>query len=128
MSAATPPTDALRHEFLADVAEAAQRAAAEFGVDQAVAEQIGCAVADMLCSEYAGIRIYINLDLAYRLSPRDTEICTLQAAGEPIAQLAKRFHLSEERIRQIIKRRNLRDPNFGQVSLFDATHPATTKS
>jgi Mor family transcriptional regulator len=128
VSAVTPPTDALRHEFLADVAEAAQRTAAECGIDQAVAEQIGCAVADMLCTEYAGIRIYINLDLAYRLSPRDIEICALQARGEPIAQLAKRFHLSEERIRQIIKRRNVRDPNFGQTGLFDATPPATTKS
>ena len=128
MTAAMPATDALRHEFLADVAETAQRAAAECGVDPEVAEQVGCAVADMLCAEYAGIRIYINLDLAYRLSPRDTEICTLHANKEPIAQIAKRFHLSEERIRQIIKRRDLRDPNFGQVNLFDATPPATTKS
>ena len=120
MTAAIPANDALRHEFLADVAETAQRTAAECGADPAMAEQIGCAVADMLCVEYAGIRIYINLDLAYRLSPRDTEICTLHARGERIEQLAKRFHLSEVRIRQILRRRNVRDPNFGQVSLFDA--------
>lgn len=112
--------DALRHEFLTDVAAAAERTARDHGVAADVAEQIGCAVADMLCADWAGIRIYINLDMGYRLAPRDREICELRADGMPIPALAKRFSLSEERIRQILKRRDVRDPDFGQGKLFGA--------
>ncbi|MDR1076965.1 MAG: hypothetical protein LBL59_12015 [Xanthomonadaceae bacterium] len=111
--------DALRHEFLTDVAEAAERTALDHGIDPAVAEQIGCAVADMMCAEYPGIRIYIALDMGYRLAPRDREICLLRAEGKTIPELAKQFSLSEERIRQIIKRRDVRDPDFGQGKLFE---------
>lgn len=110
--------DDLRHEFLADVAEAATRTALAHGVDPAVAEQIGCAVADMMCEEYAGIRIYINLDKGYRMAPRDREICQQRADGKSIPVLAKSFSLSEERIRQILKRRPVRDPDFNQGTLF----------
>ena len=110
--------DDLRHEFLVEVAEVAERTAREHGVNADVAEQVGCAVADMLCAEYAGIRIYINLDLGYRLAPRDREICRLRAEGKTVPELAKQFSLSEERIRQILKRRDLRDPAFGQGKLF----------
>ncbi len=111
-------TNAIRHEFLTDVAEAAERTARAHGIDPAVAEQIGCAVADMLCAEYAGIRIYINLDLAYKLAPRDREICLQRVQGKTIPELAKAFNLSEERIRQIINRRDARDPDFDQGTLF----------
>lgn len=71
------PVDAMRHEFLADVAESAERTARELGVPADVAEQVGCAVADMMCADYAGIRMYINQDMGYRLAPRDKEICQL---------------------------------------------------
>lgn len=111
-------TDALRNEFLTDVAEAAERTARAHGIDPEVAEQIGAAVADMMCVEYAGIRIYINLDLAFKLAPRDREICRLRAEGKTIPELAKAFSLSEERIRQIIRRRDARDPDFDQGKLF----------
>ena len=111
-------TDAMRNEFLTDVADAAERTARSHGIDPAVAEQIGAAVADMMCSEYAGIRIYINLDLAFKLAPRDREICRLRADGKSIPELAKAFSLSEERVRQILKRRPVRDPSFGQGDLF----------
>lgn len=110
--------DAMRHEFLVDVAEVAERVVREHGIPADVAEQVGCAVADMMCVEYAGIRIYINLDLGYRLAPRDREICRLRAEGKTVPELAKQFSLSEERIRQILKRRDLRDPAFGQGKLF----------
>lgn len=112
-------TDAIRNEFLTDVAEAAERTARSHGIDPAVAEQIGAAVADMLCVEYAGIRIYINLDLAFKLAPRDREICRLRAEEKrTVPELAKAFALSEERIRQILKRQPVRDPNFDQGDLF----------
>lgn len=111
--------DALRHEFLTDVAEAAERTARGHGIDPAVAEQVGCAVADMLCAEYPGIRIYIAADLGYKLAPRDREICLLRSEGKSLPWLAKEFGLSEERIRQIIKRRDVRDPDFGQGKLFE---------
>ena len=112
------PVDAMRHEFLADVAESAERTARDLGVAADVAEQVGCAVADMMCSEYAGIRMYINQDMGYRLAPRDREICQLHVDGMSMPELAKKFSLSEERIRQIIKRRPVRDPDFGQGKLF----------
>jgi len=112
-------TDAIRNEFLTDVAETAERTARAHGVDPAVAEQIGAAVADMLCAEYAGIRIYINLDLAFKLAPRDREICRQRIEGKKsIPELAKAFSLSEERIRQILKRLPMRDPDFDQGKLF----------
>ena len=37
-------TDAIRNEFLTDVADAAERTARSHGIDPAVAEQIGAAV------------------------------------------------------------------------------------
>lgn len=112
-------TDAIRNEFLTDVADAAERTARSHGIDPAVAEQIGAAVADMLCSEYAGLRIYINLDLAFKLAPRDREICRQRIEEKKsIPELAKAFSLSEERVRQILKRRPVRDPNFDQGDLF----------
>ncbi|MCP5322375.1 MAG: hypothetical protein H7A12_16460 [Pseudomonadales bacterium] len=112
-------TDTLRHEFLAEVAEAAQRAALSLGVPPEVAEQIGCAVADMMCYEYAGLRIYIPLDQGYRLAPRDRDILRLLDAGKTAPQLARQYRLSEERIRQIRARRHLRDPDSGRGKLFD---------
>ena len=112
-------TDALRNEFLTDVAEAAERTARSHGIAPDVAEQIGAAVADMLCAEYAGIRIYINLDLAFKLAPRDREICRQRVEDKKtIPELARAFSLSEERVRQIIKRLPARDPNFDQRDLF----------
>lgn len=113
------PVDAMRAEFLADIAETAERVAREHRIPGDVAEQIGCAVADMMCVEYAGIRIYVNQDIGYRLAPRDQEICQLHADGKlTVPELAKKFSLSEERIRQILKRRPVRDPDFGQGKLF----------
>ena len=99
-----------RHEFLSDVAEVAEKMALTHGIAPDVAEQIGCAVADLMCSEYAGIRIYITRDLGYRLAPRDREICRLRAEEKKtISELARAFALSEERVRQIIKRCSLRE-------------------
>ena len=114
------PVDAMRAEFLADIAEIAERTVRAYGIPADVAEQAGCAVADMICVEYAGIRMYINQDIGYRLAPRDREICKLHAEGMSMPELGRKFGLSEERIRQIIKRRPLRDPDFGQGKLFEA--------
>lgn len=111
--------DTLRHEFLADVAEAAERTALSLGIEADKARQVGCAVADMMCAEYPGIRIYIPQDKGFELAPRDQEIIELRGTGKSIPHLAKQFSVSEERIRQILKRRAVRDPGYGQRNLFD---------
>lgn len=105
-----------RCELLADVHAHVRVIATDHGVDESVADQLGCAVADHLAESWGGMNFTIPKDHSYKLSARDLEIWE-QFDGRNHHTLAKRHGLTVRAIYKIIKRvRANGDPN--QAGLF----------
>lgn len=101
---AATPMMALRHELLQDAADCAKDVAVGHGVDKDVAEQIGCAIADMLAKRWGGQTLSFPKDLAFDLSIRDMDIFNDWLKGKPVPALAREYNLAVQWIYSIIKR------------------------
>lgn len=98
------PADVRRHELLADVAEqTARRLIEKHTLDEAVAVDVGNAIADFLADHWKGQNVYIVGDQAYKLAERDWEIFRRMERGNA-HELAKEFGISYIRVYQIHKR------------------------
>ena len=118
-----------RHELLRDVEDAAAATAVDFGVDQATARMIGCAVADMLLERWAGQQITFPMGRFYRLSPKELAIVEDRDQGLRVFELAKKYFMSERGIRKLLKRADEgRTRATAQLGLFDALPAGAPRS
>ncbi|TXH74475.1 MAG: hypothetical protein E6Q88_04305 [Lysobacteraceae bacterium] len=113
------PMEARRNELLADVAAHAAATAQEFGVPADQAEQIGAAVADALAANWGGQTLSFPKDAAFRLSQRDREILAAHRGGAPVARLAREYHMTEQGLRKLLRRAELRAGGLDQIELFE---------
>lgn len=113
------PMEARRNELLADVAAHAAATAREFGVPADQAEQIGAAVADALAANWGGQTLSFPKDAAYLLSAREREILAAHRSGTPVARLALDYKMSEQGLRKLLRRAQLRAGGLDQIELFD---------
>lgn len=107
-----------RHHLLAGIADAAARVLRDHGVDPAVAEQAANAVADHITHDHSGQVIYFPHDLGYRLAPRDREILEAHRNGASLYELRRRYGMTEEGLRKLIRRAAAREPDLDQGKLF----------
>lgn len=113
------PMEARRNELLTDVVAHAAATAQEFGVPADQAEQIGAAVADALASNWGGQTLSFPKDIAFRLSHRDREILATHRNGASVAKLARDYNMTEQGLRKLLRRAELRDSSLNQIDLFD---------
>lgn len=113
------PMEARRNELLADVAAHAAATAQELGVSADQAEQIGAAVADALAANWGGQTLSFPKDAAYLLSAREREILEAHRNGATVARLARDYNMSEQGLRKLLRRAELRSGGLDQIELFD---------
>lgn len=107
-----------RHEFFAAIDDAVQRVLMEQGVDEALRQQCGAAVADGLAQEYASQEIYVPQDFGYKLSLREVEILNRHRAGATIQELQRDYNMTRPGLQRLLKRARTRDPHLDQGKLF----------
>ncbi|ATG73639.1 Mor transcription activator-like protein [Zobellella denitrificans] len=105
-----------RHELLEDIHAQVAAVAQDYGIGPDVADQLGCAIADHMASNWGGQHVTIPKDHHYRISSRDLEIYE-EFDGRNHHHLARKYDLSVRAIYKIVKRvRANGDPN--QQPLF----------
>lgn len=114
------PMEARRNELLADVAAHAADTAKEFGVPEDRADHIGAAIADNLAANWGGQTLSFPKDAAFKLSHREREILAAHRKGVPVAKLARDHKMTEQGVRKLLRRAELRDTSLNQIDLFDA--------
>lgn len=101
----------LRHELLCFVHAFTQKKLCDYGLNKEVADEIGCALADGLASEWGGQLINFPKDSAYLIALRDLQIYD-EFNGRNHSALARKYQLTVRAIYDIIKRvRRRGDPN-----------------
>ncbi len=111
--------EARRNELLADAAAQAADVALEFGLSSDQAEHVGAAVADRLALNWGGQNLCFPKDAAFKLSQREREILAAHRNGAPVVQLAKSYQMTEQGLRKLLRRAELRDIHLNQIDLFD---------
>jgi len=107
----------LRHELLSDVSDRVKNLLLDYGLPKEAAEQCGSAVADDLCTHWAGQNITIPMDYWYKLTQRDLEIWD-KFTGNNHLQLAREYNLTVNAIYRIIKRIHRRAVSKHQPDIF----------
>lgn len=114
-----------RHELLADADKSVQAAALELGIDQAQAQHLGAAVADMLLERWAGQQLTFPMHGYYGLSPRELAIVERHHQGARVFEIAREFRMTERGVRKLLKRADAgRARASAQGDLFGGSPPA----
>jgi Mor family transcriptional regulator len=92
-----------RHELLEFVHDVVKQTLADYRIKPDVADQVGCAVADALASEWGGQLISFPKDFAYKVSARDEQIWA-DFDGKNQPHLAQKYGLTLSAVYRIIKR------------------------
>lgn len=112
------PMSNRRHELLSGVAAVGAAVAGQFKtIDKDAADQIGAAIADALARDWAGQTIYYPSDASYQLTPRDRAMLEAHRRGRTIAELALEHRISEQWVRELLKRAQNRDADLNQAQL-----------
>jgi Mor family transcriptional regulator len=111
---------ARRAELLTDVASRIKELVSDFGLPEDVAEQIGCASADVLAEKWGGQYVTFPKDFYFRMSRREQAILDEFRGGETYAALAKKYNMHERSIRRLIARARTRERDDRQLSMFDS--------
>lgn len=109
---------ARRSAFYRLIAETAARVAASLGLPSDHADHVGCAIADEIAQEMGGQVLSFPKDDRYQLSAREQEIMAVRTAGASFAEIAKRFGMTENGVRKLIKRAQARSDGPDQPDLF----------
>lgn len=109
-----------RHQFFASTDEVVQRILEEHGIDAALREQCGAAVADGLAEEWASQEVYVPQDYGYKLSKREIEILAALRQGASKEELRRRYNMSRQGLARLLKRAATRDRHLDQGKLFDS--------
>ena len=110
----------LRHELLADMAQQTEDLLKLYGIDESVADQVGCAVANHMADHWGGQLINIPKDYFYKLSQRDLDIWN-DFTGNNHATLSKKYNLGIRAIYKIIDKMKKLMIERNQPGLFDNT-------
>lgn len=117
MSAISPHMEQQRHELLSDVADLVAVVLEDHGVDVALAEQCGAALADRLATHWGGQLINIPKDYRFNLANRDLLIYE-EFTGNNHGELARKYGMTVRGIYKIIERARKRDLDYRQPKLF----------
>lgn len=93
-----------RAELLAHVAQRAAEIVRDLGIDDAHADHIGAAIADMVAEDCGGQVISFPKDAAYRLSQREQDILRARRSGASYVDLMRSYRMTERGLRKLIKR------------------------
>jgi Mor family transcriptional regulator len=85
-----------------------RQAVNQLGVDAACAKEFAFSTTEQVRADMGGAMLYFPRGLSYTLSQRDEEIYK-QWLGHNFKELATRYHLTEQQIRNVVKRGRLRD-------------------
>lgn len=107
----------LRSELLSDTASHAARVAQDLGIAEALAEQVGAAIADHLAEHWGGQVVNIPKDHFYKLSKRELEIMAA-FNGHNFADLAREYGMTTRGIRKLVARAIVRQRDLFQGNLF----------
>lgn len=107
-----------RAELLADVVDHTAVVLAELGIDRDRAEMCGSALADYLAEHWGGQVISIPVDHAVRLSRRERAIVDERDRGVSLAEIARRYHITENGLRKLLRRVARRNAVDAQLPLF----------
>lgn len=113
------PMEARRKELLADAAAHAAAEAQELGVSADLAEHIGAAVADRLAANWGGQTLSFPKDAAYTLSQRERAILAEYRSGTLVPKLARDYSMTEQGVRKLLRRAELRAGGLDQTDLFE---------
>lgn len=117
------PSEAQRHEFLADmVAHVAQRLVEKHSMDEEAACDVGNDLADYLASKWGKQNIYIPADEAFKLNDRDWDIFRRFQRGNA-GQLAMEFGVSKVWVHAIYRRCLAAYRKRVQGGLFESHEP-----
>lgn len=116
------PMSERRNELLRDVAAHAADVARDHGIADAIADQIGCAIADRLADVWGGQLITFPKDMAYRLSQRDMVIYA-EFNGTNHSALARKYGIGTRAIYKLIARARTRSRGLDQPDLFPVSGP-----
>ncbi len=108
-----------RTELLAHVAQRAAEIVRELGIDDARADHIGAAIADMVAEDCGGQVISFPKDAAYRLSLREQVILQEHRSGSGYADLMRRYNMTERGLRKLLKRAQDRHSGSRQQQSLD---------
>lgn len=89
-------------EVLRDVADHATMLLSRRGLSADAARELGRELAEFLREHWGGQRIYIPMGVEWELSERDRKIFS-EFNGRNQLELCRKYGLSEERLRQIIR-------------------------
>lgn len=92
-----------RHALLTDISESVAGLGLEFGLTSEAAEQLGIAVADLICEKYGGQNFVFPKDHFFKLAKRDWQI-HCDSNGRNTGYLSQQYGLTEAVIRRILKR------------------------
>lgn len=108
-----------RAELLADVVDHTAVVLSDFGIDRERAEMCGSALADYLAEHWGGQVISIPVDHAVRLSRKEREIVAARDSGMALAEIARRYHITENGLRKLLRRVARRNAVDAQLPLFE---------
>lgn len=106
-----------RHELLQDIADHAEAIMKEYGIEAAVAEQVGTAIADHLAEHWGGQLINFPKDYLFKLAERDLQIYN-EFTGANHTELARRYQMTVRGIYKVIARVHKREVDRRQPRLF----------
>lgn len=118
------PMEQLRNTFLSDIADHVAALLRDYNIADDVADQVGDAVADYIADDYGGQVVSFPKDQRYRLAKRDQAIVGAHH-GNNLADLSRRFGLTQRAIRNILKRADHLAQSADQGNLFN-TDPETS--
>ncbi|MBN3779944.1 hypothetical protein G3O06_20620 [Burkholderia sp. Ac-20345] len=92
-------------ELLEHFAQIAYRKMREGSVEHAPAERVALSIVNAVAEQFGGAQLYIPFPETYMRSERDMEIFRKYTGSyATIFELAREYHLSEARVRRIIRR------------------------
>lgn len=118
MAKVKPEMEALRHELLDGIVEAAKMLACDFGMESEKAEQLGNAIADWVADTHGGTTLVIPMDYHFHRSKRDFEMYN-KFTGHNYSQLARDYGIHDRSVRRIIGRIQKLIVKKSQADMFD---------
>ena len=106
-----------RHELLEEIELLVIALCKNYNLGQDICEQIGVSVANCLSEEYAGQVICFPKDYRYKIAQRDLDIYN-SFNGRNWGELGRRYNLTENALRKIVKRVQDRIIKEKQLDMF----------
>lgn len=114
---ADSPMQVRRAELLEDLVAQVEVILGDLGIADDIATHAGHALADHLADHWGGQIINYPKDAHHRLCQREIQILADRAAGATIAQLSRRYDMTERGVYKLISRAESRQVDSAQSDL-----------